>query len=375
ILLGKMEAGKVFLATNSSYNYTDAIMTHLLAASSARPWRSCFDLIVVDMQKPWFFAEGTVLRQVNMVMAGAENWGKLRVGTYTGPHQHCGIYSGGCSDRVCELLGVRGKDILYIGDYVYGDIIRSKKQQGWQTCLVVPELPRELGIWAGEKGEVRVRTGEGGSSVFPFSCGGLVATRNRVADVGGWWSRDPWQEPDEGLSPLLPPGSSRVVGAAEEAGHAPGDRHMDGSSYGLQVIHSTKEIQMPHELGAEEEQASLDPASCSLSCSQRNGALGVIGSRVLLNRAELTAGACTSTECCGRTSFPTQRPWERLPGMRSSELRFPLHSPCEHRGAAIRFRSLAVWAEIPAGRVAALAPSWVCIPELSMRSWFLPWLS
>ncbi|XP_054197425.1 5'-nucleotidase domain-containing protein 4 isoform X21 [Homo sapiens] len=156
ILLGKMkEVGKVFLATNSSYNYTNAIMTYLFSISEAeasgRPWRSYFDLIVVDTQKPHFFAEGLVLRQVNTVMAGAEDSGKLHVGTSTGPHQHCAVYSGGSSDMVCELLGVRGMDILYIGDHIFGDILKSKKRQGWRTCLVVPELSWELDIWAQEK--------------------------------------------------------------------------------------------------------------------------------------------------------------------------------------------------------------------------------
>uniref|UniRef100_G3SN88 5'-nucleotidase domain containing 4 n=1 Tax=Loxodonta africana TaxID=9785 RepID=G3SN88_LOXAF len=161
ILLGKMkEVGKVFLATNSSYSYTDAIMTHLFdvgpapqAEASARPWRSYFDLIVVDTQKPRFFAEGTVLRRV------LTNLGKLRVGTYTGPHQHCAVYSGGeagSSDVVCELLEVRGKDILYIGDHIFGDILKSKKRQGWRTCLVVPELSRELGIWVQEKEQLEL---------------------------------------------------------------------------------------------------------------------------------------------------------------------------------------------------------------------------
>ncbi|VTJ83277.1 Hypothetical predicted protein [Marmota monax] len=42
------------------------------AEDPARPWRSCFDQIVVDTQKPCFFAEGMVLRQVNTIMAGAE---------------------------------------------------------------------------------------------------------------------------------------------------------------------------------------------------------------------------------------------------------------------------------------------------------------
>ncbi|KAM6431997.1 cytosolic purine 5'-nucleotidase-like isoform 1-T1 [Liasis olivaceus] len=156
LLLSRMkDAGKMFLATNSDYNYTDAIMTYLLDFSEGdtqdksqhRPWRSYFDLIVVDTRKPLFFAEGTVLRQVNT------NTGKLRIGTYTGPLQHCAVYSGGSSDMVCDLLGVKGKDILYIGDHIFGDILKSKKRQGWRTFLVVPELAKELQVWT-EKSEL-----------------------------------------------------------------------------------------------------------------------------------------------------------------------------------------------------------------------------
>nr|XP_021553394.1 5'-nucleotidase domain-containing protein 4 [Neomonachus schauinslandi] len=213
-LLGKMkEVGKVFLATTSSYNYTDAIMTYLFgigeAEASDRPWRSYFDLIVIDIQKPRFFAEGTALRQVNT------DSGRLPVGTYTGPHQHCAVYSGGSSDGVCELLGVQGKDILYIGDHIFGDILKSKKGQGWRTCLVVPELSREVAIWAQEKEQMEE----------------LKRLDMRLAELY---------------------------------------QHMDGSSYGLQVINSTKrEIQMPHESVVEQERAKLDPFSCPCFYSQR----------------------------------------------------------------------------------------------------------
>lgn len=37
------------------------------AGREKRSWRSFFDLIVVDTKKPLFFAEGTVLRQVDTV--------------------------------------------------------------------------------------------------------------------------------------------------------------------------------------------------------------------------------------------------------------------------------------------------------------------
>uniref|UniRef100_A0A672JGR6 5'-nucleotidase, cytosolic II, like 1 n=1 Tax=Salarias fasciatus TaxID=181472 RepID=A0A672JGR6_SALFA len=143
VLLNRVrEVAKVFLATNSDFNYTE-VSTY--PGSPKVPWRSFFDLIVVDTRKPLFFAEGTVLRQVDT------NTGKLRIGTYTGDLQHGTVYSGGSSDVICDLLGVKGKDILYVGDHIFGDILKSKKRQGWKTFLVVPELSRELQLWEEKK--------------------------------------------------------------------------------------------------------------------------------------------------------------------------------------------------------------------------------
>ncbi|KAM9306193.1 5'-nucleotidase, cytosolic II, like 1 isoform 2-T2 [Pholidichthys leucotaenia] len=144
------QVAKVFLATNSDYNYTEIIMTYLLESNieprtPKKEWRSYFDLVVVDTKKPLFFGEGTVLRQVDT------NTGKLRIGTYTGDLQHGTVYSGGSSDIVCDLLDVRGKDILYVGDHIFGDILKSKKRQGWKTFLVVPELNNELQVWEERK--------------------------------------------------------------------------------------------------------------------------------------------------------------------------------------------------------------------------------
>ncbi|XP_015242775.1 PREDICTED: cytosolic purine 5'-nucleotidase-like [Cyprinodon variegatus] len=144
------EVAKIFLATNSDYNYTEAIMKYLLEGeakpgSPKKPWRSYFDLVVVDTRKPLFFADGTVLRQVDT------NTGKLRIGTYTGDLQLGTVYSGGSSDLITDLLDVRGKDILYVGDHIFGDILKSKKRQGWKTFLVVPELTKELQVWEERK--------------------------------------------------------------------------------------------------------------------------------------------------------------------------------------------------------------------------------
>uniref|UniRef100_A0A671PI15 Cytosolic purine 5'-nucleotidase n=1 Tax=Sinocyclocheilus anshuiensis TaxID=1608454 RepID=A0A671PI15_9TELE len=155
LLLSRMnEVDKVFLVTNSDYKYTDKIMTYLFdfphgpkAGTPHRPWQSYFDVIVVDARKPVFFGEGTVLRQVDT------STGRLKIGTYTGPLQHGIVYSGGSSDIVCDLLGAKGKDILYIGDHIFGDILKSKKRQGWRTFLVIPELAQELHVWTDKSSE------------------------------------------------------------------------------------------------------------------------------------------------------------------------------------------------------------------------------
>uniref|UniRef100_A0A8D2ZFT9 Cytosolic purine 5'-nucleotidase n=1 Tax=Scophthalmus maximus TaxID=52904 RepID=A0A8D2ZFT9_SCOMX len=149
LLLSRMnEVAKVFLVTNSDYKYTQKIMTYLFdfphgpkPGTAHRLWQSYFDLILVDARKPVFFGEGTVLRQVDTTT------GRLKIGTYTGALQHGIIYSGGSSDIVCDLLGAKGKDILYIGDHIFGDILKSKKRQGWRTFLVIPELAQELHVW------------------------------------------------------------------------------------------------------------------------------------------------------------------------------------------------------------------------------------
>lgn len=46
-----------------------------------------------------------------------------------------------------ELIGAKGKDVLYVGDHIFGDILKSKKIRGWRTFLIVPELVQELHVW------------------------------------------------------------------------------------------------------------------------------------------------------------------------------------------------------------------------------------
>lgn len=71
------------------------------------------------------------------------------------------LHLSGSSDTVCDLLGAKGKDILYIGDHIFGDILKSKKRQGWRTFLVIPELAQELHVWTDKSGQQPGRGAQG----------------------------------------------------------------------------------------------------------------------------------------------------------------------------------------------------------------------
>ncbi|XP_046850498.1 cytosolic purine 5'-nucleotidase-like isoform X2 [Xenia sp. Carnegie-2017] len=139
---------KTFVLTNSDYNYTEKIMTYLFdfphgpePNTPHRNWKTYFDYVVVDAKKPLFFGKGTLIREVD------KTTGTLKIGSYSGELMKEQIYSGGSSEVFCQLIGADGKDILYVGDHIFGDILKSKKTSGWRTYLVVPELSKELDVW------------------------------------------------------------------------------------------------------------------------------------------------------------------------------------------------------------------------------------
>ena len=73
----------------------------------------------------------------------------------------CALDSDGLDDEIpsCaptkrETLSNAGRDgglgVLYVGDHIFADILRSKRSLGWRTCLIVPELSAELQALCGD---------------------------------------------------------------------------------------------------------------------------------------------------------------------------------------------------------------------------------
>lgn len=121
---------KLFLLTNSELYYTDALMSFLLppAETGRENWRAFFDLIVCDAAKPGFF-----LTQ-----------GDPRPPTLLEPGERVPAYSGGDANFLQEQLKASADRVLYFGDHTYGDILRSKRNLGWRTAMIVPELELEV---------------------------------------------------------------------------------------------------------------------------------------------------------------------------------------------------------------------------------------
>lgn len=68
-----------------------------------------------------------------------------------GPFRANQVYSGGSCEVFSKMIGCRGRDVMYVGDHIFGDVLRSKKGRGWRTFLVIPELAQELKVWTGRR--------------------------------------------------------------------------------------------------------------------------------------------------------------------------------------------------------------------------------
>jgi HAD superfamily 5'-nucleotidase-like hydrolase len=146
--LHKLRSGgkKLFLLTNSLADYTDEVMRFVLDGQLAEypSWRNYFDAVITGAGKPAFFSEKRPLW-----LLGPDG---ARVGEATSLERGR-VYEGGDLATFERLAGYDGDRVLYVGDHIYGDILRSKKSSLWRTCMVVEELEREL-AWLERNQEV-----------------------------------------------------------------------------------------------------------------------------------------------------------------------------------------------------------------------------
>jgi HAD superfamily 5'-nucleotidase-like hydrolase len=136
---------RLFLLTNSAWDYTSRVMSYLLDRTPARggepspypSWRHYFDVIVVSAGKPEFFTE-------EHPFVALDASGEPLAKTSTGPFQRGRIYQGGNIKDFQERARASGDRVLFVGDHIYGDMLRSRKSSNWRTAMVLQELEHEV---------------------------------------------------------------------------------------------------------------------------------------------------------------------------------------------------------------------------------------
>ena len=136
---------KLFLLTNSRAAYTERMMTYLLggAMSEYPHWKNFFDVVIVAATKPIFFTERRPLLERDGEMTKPA----------VPPLERGKIYEGGNLVDVERMLGATGDEVLYVGDHIYGDILRSKKDSAWRTVMIMQELETEIAAYESCKGD------------------------------------------------------------------------------------------------------------------------------------------------------------------------------------------------------------------------------
>lgn len=123
----KKRGKKLFLLTNnSSWEYIDFIMTYSFPSDDSnqiKNWMDYFDIIIMKALKPSFFSG-----ENDFIPGISEK-----------------VFRCGNAQKLHNILDIpRSSEILYVGDHIYGDVVRSKKNLGWRTMLLIDELQTEL---------------------------------------------------------------------------------------------------------------------------------------------------------------------------------------------------------------------------------------
>lgn len=128
---------RIFILTNSDYSYTKLLLDYAISPflDKGETWHDLFEFVITLANKPRFFYDSMRFLSVN-----PENGTMTNINGSITP----GVYQGGNAKKFTEDLNIGGDEILYIGDHIYGDILRLKKDCNWRTALVVEELGQEI---------------------------------------------------------------------------------------------------------------------------------------------------------------------------------------------------------------------------------------
>jgi len=162
---------KLFICTNSQWDYTHVLMNYLLSGKVGKDrtdeWLEYFDVVFTGCGKPGFFQAPKPIYEVQtatgllvntdggtpMAAIGEEQTqtpaegGSSAQPVEVAPGGKARVFQAGTYLDLHKMLAITsGAQVLYIGDHIYSDVLLSKKTLGWRTMLVIPELETEIRI-------------------------------------------------------------------------------------------------------------------------------------------------------------------------------------------------------------------------------------
>jgi len=127
----------IILITNSEYGYMKTLLDYAINPflPKGQTWDTFFKYVIASSRKPSFFYESEPFLAINVEDGEISRLqGELKPG----------VYQGGNAKALTEAMQLSGDEILYIGDHIYGDILRLKKACRWRTAMVAEELGEEI---------------------------------------------------------------------------------------------------------------------------------------------------------------------------------------------------------------------------------------
>lgn len=138
---------KLFLLTNSSFDFVDAGMKFLLDAPSSKEWLELFDVSIFEASKPGWYRPSPPrpFRRLNVDNSYAK-WGEVRPNDIV--RGRCLV--GGSLNELVQLTGWESKSVLYFGDHVFADLQEPARESGWATGAIISEVEQTVEVIASQ---------------------------------------------------------------------------------------------------------------------------------------------------------------------------------------------------------------------------------
>ncbi|CAF1062442.1 unnamed protein product [Rotaria sordida] len=132
---------KLFLATNSRFDYTNLLTTYAFG----NDWQNLFDFIIVDCKKPSFF--NNLNKQSFYRVINDNNIISVTIDEIIKNFNQNYIYSLGNSEDLHLIMSqISDKDpiVIYFGDHIKSDINALKRHTNWLAGIIIEELEFDL---------------------------------------------------------------------------------------------------------------------------------------------------------------------------------------------------------------------------------------